>query len=82
MTELNDCDEVLAEIQFYVDGEVTEERRTALESHLHGCPPCLHRAEFQAKLKTILRSKCRTEVPDHLWVRIRRIIRSHPDPRV
>jgi anti-sigma factor (TIGR02949 family) len=76
----SECDVILQEIQLYVDGEVTPERRTKLEEHFSTCTPCMHRAEFQAKLKTIVGSKCRTtQVPDHLWVRIRRIIRSGPD---
>ncbi|HEX9237081.1 MAG TPA: zf-HC2 domain-containing protein [Actinomycetota bacterium] len=76
MTEMNECDVILQEIQLYIDGEVTSERAAKLEEHLSTCTPCMHRAEFQVKLKEIVRSKCRLQAPDHLVVRIRRIIRS------
>jgi len=76
MTETSECDMILQEIQLYIDGEVTLERRTKLEEHLTTCTPCMHRAEFQARLKDIVRSKCSLEAPDHLVLRIRRIIRS------
>jgi mycothiol system anti-sigma-R factor len=78
MTETNECDMILAEIQLYIDGEVTATRRTKLEAHLSTCTPCMHRAEFQTRLKEIVRSKCSLEAPDHLVLRIRRIIRSDP----
>ncbi len=71
-----DCDEVLEEIQLFVDGEVTSERAATVSEHLRSCHPCMQRAEFQVRLKEVLRAKCRTQVPDHLVVRIRRII--HP----
>ena len=76
MTETSECDMILQEIQLYIDGEVTAERRTKLEDHLTSCTPCMHRAEFQARLKDIVRSKCSLEAPDHLVLRIRRVIRS------
>jgi mycothiol system anti-sigma-R factor len=78
MTDYNECDVILQEIQLYIDGEVTEERASTLRDHFDSCTPCMHRAEFQAKLKEIVRSKCSLEAPDHLVVRIRRIIRSGP----
>ncbi|MFN2589225.1 MAG: mycothiol system anti-sigma-R factor [Actinomycetota bacterium] len=80
MNEITDCDEVLQDIQLYIDGEVTPERAQRLAAHFEGCPPCLHRAEFQAKLKDVVRSKCRLEAPDHLVLKIRRIIRSRSAP--
>jgi anti-sigma factor (TIGR02949 family) len=76
-----DCDEVLAEIQLFVDGEVTSDRAATVSEHLRSCHPCMQRAEFQVRLKEILRDKCRTQVPDHLVVRIRRIIRPGLEPR-
>jgi mycothiol system anti-sigma-R factor len=76
MTDYNDCDVILQEIQLYIDGEVTEERRAKLQAHFSSCTPCMHRAEFQSRLKDIVRSKCRLEAPDHLVVRIRRILRT------
>lgn len=75
-----DCEEVLHEIQLFIDGEVSTERASTLSAHLGHCSPCMERAEFQAKLKEIVRTKCRSEVPDHLMVRIRRVIRTDAGP--
>ena len=77
MSEIN-CDEVLSEIEHFLHGELDPDRASLLAEHLATCSPCFERAEFQRKLKEIVRSKCRLEAPDHLIVRIRRIIRSGP----
>ena len=81
MNELSDCDAVLEEIQLYIDGEMSSERASLLEDHLRSCDPCMQRAEFQAKLRDVVRSKCRLQAPDHLVVRIRQIIRRGPEFR-
>jgi anti-sigma factor (TIGR02949 family) len=68
------CDEVLAEIEHFLHGELDRDEATRLASHLDTCPPCFERAEFQQKLKDIVRYKCRSEAPEHLVVRIRQAI--------
>jgi mycothiol system anti-sigma-R factor len=71
------CDEVLDQIELYIDGELDPMVGTHLAEHLGSCSPCLRRAEFQAKLKEILRRKCvTTDIPDRLVIRIQAIIRS------
>lgn len=74
MSEIS-CEEVLQEIELYIDGELDRDRMSVLAEHLATCTPCLHHASFQARLKEILRSKCRQRTPDHLAVRIRTMIR-------
>jgi mycothiol system anti-sigma-R factor len=75
------CEEVLDQIELYIDGELDPVVGAHLAEHLGSCSPCLRRAEFQAKLKEILRRKCAaTEAPGHLVVRIRTIIRSERRP--
>jgi mycothiol system anti-sigma-R factor len=73
-----DCEEVLGEIELYIDGELDPERSHELASHLIGCGTCLEHAEFQRKLKDIVRSKCRTATPEHLITRIRSVIWAEP----
>jgi mycothiol system anti-sigma-R factor len=73
------CEEVLAEVELYIDGELEKGRALHLADHLATCSPCLRRAEFRAKLKEIVRRKCHTETPEHLVVQIRTIIRSNRD---
>ncbi len=69
------CDEVLHEIEHFLHGELDAERSAHLAAHLGECGPCLHRAEFQRKLKEIVRMKCHAATPDYLVGRIRVAIR-------
>jgi anti-sigma factor (TIGR02949 family) len=69
------CDQILQEIELYIDGELDADHTTVFASHLASCTPCLEHASFQAKLKEILRSKCRLHMPEHVEVRIRTMIR-------
>ncbi len=72
------CNEVLAELEAFVDGELPPEKMGEFVDHLHECPPCLHRADFQAKVKEIFRKKCQraSDPPETLIVRVRQTIRS------
>jgi mycothiol system anti-sigma-R factor len=75
------CEEVLSEIEHYLHGELDRGRSARLADHLADCPPCFERAEFQRKLKDIVRVKCsRSVTPEHLIVRIREAIRVEPPP--
>ena len=83
MSEIS-CDEVLHEIEHYLHGELGQQQSSRLATHLEGCGPCFERAEFQRKLKEIVREKCRAHAtPAHLMVRVQRAIRLErhsPDP--
>ncbi len=73
------CDEVLAEIERFIDGEMDVARSMLLAEHLSACSPCLHRADFKKNLKEIVRRKCaasQTATPDHLVARVRLAIRT------
>lgn len=75
------CDEVLHEIEHYLHGELDRERAVHFAEHLAACAPCFERAEFQRKLKDIVRAKCRAHAtPEHLAIRVQRAIRSEPYP--
>jgi anti-sigma factor (TIGR02949 family) len=70
------CDDVLHEIEHYLHGELDQLHSAELARHLSDCSPCLERAEFQRKLKEIVRSKCHNvqAPPSHLVMRIRHVI--------
>jgi mycothiol system anti-sigma-R factor len=70
------CDEVLREIELYIDGELDVDRTAHLADHLGACSPCMYHAAFQSRLREIVRRKCRSATPDHLAARIRVMIRS------
>jgi mycothiol system anti-sigma-R factor len=69
------CDEVLAEVEHYLHGELDPGRARVLADHLSTCSPCWDRAEFSRKLKDIVRMKCRSQAPEHVVLRIRQTIR-------
>jgi anti-sigma factor (TIGR02949 family) len=70
------CEEVLVEIEHFLHGELDPDRSSELADHLETCLPCFDRAEFQRRLKEIVRTKCHSEAPEHLVWRVRVAIRS------
>jgi anti-sigma factor (TIGR02949 family) len=70
------CEEVLVEIEHFLHGELDPDRSAVLADHLVTCLPCFDRAEFQRRLKEIVRSKCHSEAPEHLVWRVKVAIRS------
>jgi anti-sigma factor (TIGR02949 family) len=71
-----DCDEVLRDLDLYLDGELPAARARVVERHLSECSPCLARGEFRRRVIEIVRTKCRSEQepPASLHLRIRRSI--------
>ena len=75
-----DCNDVLSEIESYIDREVDGLRYEEIEAHLKRCPPCLERVDFRARLKEIVSAKCCSEaVPQELADRIRSLIATEGD---
>jgi mycothiol system anti-sigma-R factor len=64
------CEETLAELSTYLDGELTEEVRAKIAHHLDDCPPCGDAAGFEAELRRVIATKCVDRVPDDLRARI------------
>ena len=64
------CEEVLAELYSYLDGELTDAKRVSIGEHLDECSPCLEAFDFEAELRIVIRSRCRDEVPEALRRRI------------
>jgi mycothiol system anti-sigma-R factor len=70
MDEAGDCVEALHELYVYLDGELTFERRQAIQRHLDDCPPCYQAFDFESELRLVISQKCRDEVPESLRHRI------------
>jgi mycothiol system anti-sigma-R factor len=68
---MSDCERSLHELYGFLDGELDEERRTAIQRHLDGCQPCAEPYDFEAELRHIIRHKCREQVPDELVEKVR-----------
>ena len=64
------CEEALAEIYTFLDGELTEAKREAIASHLEGCNPCVEVFDFEAELRMVISAKCTEAVPESLRLRI------------
>ena len=68
---MGNCRETIAELDAFLDGELSEEMRLHLHSHLQGCHDCYSAFDFQAELKAAIRRKCSEEpVPPSLLRKI------------
>ncbi len=65
-----DCTEAVHELYHYLDGELTEERRTEIRVHLDWCGPCGGAAEFEAELRKVIANRCKDRVPQSLIDRV------------
>jgi mycothiol system anti-sigma-R factor len=62
-----DCNETLRELHTYLDHELDDEARHAIEAHLGGCMDCLQAYDFHAELKMVIAQKCNDDaLPDGL----------------
>ena len=77
-----DCDEVLREVEAYLDHELPQGRSEYIALHLRTCSPCAKRADFQQRLRAIVARKCAMDqsMPDTLAVRIRMVIEEEHGP--
>jgi anti-sigma factor (TIGR02949 family) len=76
-----DCDEVLRDLEAFLDGELPTDRAGVIGDHLAECSPCLARGDFRRRLRVIVSEKCRpaVDLPPHLVDRVRRAIHDeHP----
>jgi mycothiol system anti-sigma-R factor len=66
-----DCNETLATLYTYLDGELTDEKRRAITAHLDKCSYCGDAAHFEAELRAIVADCAKARVPESLLTRIR-----------
>lgn len=64
------CEEALQDLYTYLDGELTDDRRSLIKGHLDDCNPCFEAFDFEAELRIVISCRCREEVPDSLRLRI------------
>ncbi|GAC1592574.1 MAG: hypothetical protein NVS3B21_12400 [Acidimicrobiales bacterium] len=65
-----DCNEAVARLYNYLDGELTLERRAVIQRHLDECHNCIEAFEFEAELKVAISRGCRETVPESLRLRV------------
>ena len=69
-----DCNAMLARLYTFLDGELTDQRRTRIQSHLDTCPSCFSAFDFEMELRIVVAKRVHTRVPAELAERIRRSI--------
>lgn len=74
-----DCNEVLKEVELFLDGELPSGEWLLIQQHIEVCVPCGERVEFRRRLKEIVAAKCGSEdVPPALLGRVRSLLEDHP----
>jgi mycothiol system anti-sigma-R factor len=68
------CEEVVAQLLQFLDGEIYEGRRGRIEQHLQECRSCCSRAEFELALRSRVREAAGAPPPPALRERIRQLI--------
>jgi mycothiol system anti-sigma-R factor len=70
---LSDCNQTLADMYTYIDGELPPSFDQVVRSHLDGCTDCLGAFSFHVELRELVMRKAATErMPPGLAERIRR----------
>ena len=64
------CDETIERLYFYLDGELTEQRRIEITRHLDMCGPCVGAYGFETELRKVIANRCKDRVPDSLIRRV------------
>jgi mycothiol system anti-sigma-R factor len=71
-----DCEQVLIQIELYLDGELESSLRVEMDRHLGACGPCGDRSDFKAHLRDLLKDKCGCrEIPPQLLERVEAALR-------
>jgi anti-sigma factor (TIGR02949 family) len=68
---MGDCSTMISRLYNFLDGELTDDRRAKIQSHLDGCPSCYSAYDFEAELRIVVANRAQTQVPPHLVDRIR-----------
>jgi mycothiol system anti-sigma-R factor len=71
---MSDCNDALHVLYQYLDGELTDDRRTVIQRHLDHCQPCAEPYDFEAELRTVIRRKCQEQVPESLRAKVRKAL--------
>lgn len=77
MTKIESCEEALKKLFEYLDHQLEEQERDAMDAHLHDCRGCYSRAEFEKRLKARLEESGSEAPPVELKERIRKILKQY-----
>lgn len=71
MTSQIECEEAIAKLLEYLDGELDEDDRSQVERHLETCRGCFSRAEFEGRLRELAAETGSAPAPESLRLRVR-----------
>jgi anti-sigma factor (TIGR02949 family) len=71
-----DCGKALDRLEQYLDGELPDETLAEVTAHLIDCFPCMERADFERRVRTVVRIRCVDQAPAELHERVRVRIRT------
>lgn len=74
MTLMSDCNDALHLLYRYLDGDLTDDRRSVIQRHLDHCQPCAEPYDFEAELRMVIRRKCQEQVPESLRAKVRKAL--------
>jgi len=63
----------------FLDKELDDVQRRHVQNHLDECIPCLEAFEFEAELKIVVATRCKDEVPEHLYLQVRQSLLAEID---
>lgn len=64
------CDEAVAELYAFLDGELDDVVMAQVEAHLRRCSPCLEAFDFEADLRRVISAKCTEQVTPQARARL------------
>lgn len=71
----SDCDEAVAELYAFLDGELDDAVMVQVEAHLRRCSPCLEAFDFEADLRRVIAAKCTEQVTPEVKARFCGVLR-------
>lgn len=72
------CDDAVAKIYPYLDGEISVVRRIFVRYHLRRCSGCVDAFTFEERLQIVVRQSCQEQMPEALSEKLRALIRDEP----
>ncbi|MGC2239635.1 MAG: mycothiol system anti-sigma-R factor [Acidimicrobiia bacterium] len=70
----HECDDALTNLYRYLDREMEASSSETIREHLEDCSGCLHRFDFEARLKIVVRQRLSEDVPSEFIERLRQAL--------
>ena len=70
----SECQEALLKVYEYLDGHLTIERQTIIQTHIDVCDHCSDTYTFEMHVRKVVARRCTDQVPHELKAKIVRAI--------